>query len=135
MLGKDSNKLTEKGITLLEAMISTAIVGIGFIAVFQMVNYSVRSIGVSGERTKATYLVSMIAEDLISEKHSDSPTTDKKLMDYLIDNRSSTKGPSWSMASCSQGITSTGNKTNTFDNKKDKWDNRFSKRRIKCKGG
>ena len=43
MIGTDS-KLKEKGLTLLEALVATAIVGIGFIAVFQMVNYSVRSI-------------------------------------------------------------------------------------------
>ena len=69
-------KKTEKGMTLLEALVSTAIVGIGFIAIFQMVNYSVRSIDVSGERTKASFLAGMAAEDLISEKHSTSPTAD-----------------------------------------------------------
>ena len=50
-------KKSEKGMTLLEALVSTAIIGIGFVAVFQMVNYSVQSIDVSGERTKANYLV------------------------------------------------------------------------------
>jgi len=45
------------GLSLLEALISTAIVGIGFIAVFQMVNYSITSIDVSGERTKSNYLI------------------------------------------------------------------------------
>ena len=52
--GIDSKKIREKGITLLEALVATAIVGIGFIAVFQMVNYSVRSIDVSGEEQKLT---------------------------------------------------------------------------------
>ena len=47
---------------------ATVIVGIGFIAVFQMVNYSVNSIHVSGERTKANYLVNMIAEGFIGYK-------------------------------------------------------------------
>lgn len=65
------NRKKEKGMTLLEALVSTAIIGIGFVAVFQMVNYSVQSIDVSGERTKANYLVSMVAEDLIAEKNSD----------------------------------------------------------------
>ena len=83
MTGIDNKRKSEKGMTLLEALVSTAIIGIGFVAVFQMVNYSVQSIDVSGERTKASYLVSMVAEDIISEKHSDSPTTDKKFMDYL----------------------------------------------------
>ena len=50
------------GVTLIEILI-----GIGFVAVFQMVQYSVRSIDVSGERTKSNLLISMVAEDLISE--------------------------------------------------------------------
>ena len=83
MFGIDNKNKSEKGMTLLEALVSTAIIGIGFVAVFQMVNYSVQSVDVSGERTKASYLVSMVAEDVISEKNSSSPTTDKKLMDYL----------------------------------------------------
>ena len=58
------NNKSEKGVSLLEAIVSTAIIGIGFVAIFQMVQYSIRSIDVSGERTKATYLSSMIAEDL-----------------------------------------------------------------------
>ena len=58
------------GLTILEAVISTAIVGIGFIAILQMVNYSVQSIDTSGERTKANYLVSMMAEDVIGHKDS-----------------------------------------------------------------
>jgi len=60
----------QKGLTLLEALMSTAIVGIGFIAVFNMVNFSVQSIDVSGERTKANYLISMIAEDIIGHKNT-----------------------------------------------------------------
>ena len=35
-----------------------------------MVQYSIRSIDVSGERTKMNYLVSMVAEDIISDKDS-----------------------------------------------------------------
>ena len=49
---KNLKKNFEKGVSLLEALVSTAIVGIGFLAVFQLVNYSVGSINVSGERTK-----------------------------------------------------------------------------------
>ena len=69
-LDKIKKKANEKGITILEALVSTAIIGIGFIAVFQMVQYSIRSIDVSGERTKMNYLVSMIAEDIISDRDS-----------------------------------------------------------------
>ena len=69
-LDKIKKRANEKGITILEALVSTAIIGIGFIAVFQMVQYSIRSIDVSGERTKMNYLVSMIAEDIISDRDS-----------------------------------------------------------------
>jgi len=58
----------QKGMTILEALVSTVIVGIGFVAIFQMVNYSVNSIHMSGERTKANYLVTMIAEGMIGYK-------------------------------------------------------------------
>ena len=37
----------QKGISLVEALVSTTIVAIGFLAVFQLVNYSVNSIEVS----------------------------------------------------------------------------------------
>ena len=121
------------GLTILESMVATAIVGIGFVAILQMTNFSVLSIDSSGERTKASYLVSMVAEDIISEKHSDSPTTNKKLMDYLVDNRHSS-GSSWRMGTCSSGSSSSGNHSNALQNKVQKWDNRFSRKRIKCKG-
>ena len=77
--------------TLLEALVSTAIIGIGFVAIFQMVNYSIQSIDVSGERTKTSYLVGMVAEDMISEKKATSPTKDVKLMDFLVTGANSGK--------------------------------------------
>ena len=134
MPGQYYNRKSEKGMTLLEALVSTAIIGIGFVAIFQMVNYSVQSIDVSGERTKSNYLVGMVAEDLISEKHSSSPTKDVKLMDYLISNKVSGTNSSWRMGSCSTGTSKTGTSSNAWDNKVKKYEDRFSKRRIKCKG-
>ena len=62
--------LKQKGLTIIEALISTALIGIGFIAIFQMVNFSVTSINTSGERTKANFLSSMIAEGFIGYKDS-----------------------------------------------------------------
>ena len=88
ILGLDSKRFVEKGITLIEGLISTVIVGIGFIAVFQMVNYSVQSIDVSGERTKGTYLVSMVAEDLMG--NSQAEKSSQKFVDILVNN---TQGP------------------------------------------
>ena len=58
------------GLTILESLVATAIVGIGFVAILQMTNFSVLSIDSSGERTKANYLVSMIAEDVIGHKNT-----------------------------------------------------------------
>jgi Tfp pilus assembly protein PilV len=58
------------GLTILESIVSTAIVGIGFIAILQMTNFSVQSIDTSGERTKANYLVSMLAEDVIGHRNT-----------------------------------------------------------------
>ena len=57
------------GLSLLEALVSTSIVGIGFVAILQMTNYSVQSIYTSGERTKANYLTNVIAEDVIGHKN------------------------------------------------------------------
>ena len=132
MLGLDSNRLKEKGITLIEALISTVIVGIGFVAVFQMVNYSVQSVDVSGERTKTNYLVSMVAEDVISDKLSENAGV--KLYDYLVSQRESDY-TSWKMDKCSAGTSASGSHNNAQENKFLKWKNRFSTKRIKCKGG
>ena len=74
--------IKQKGTTLLEALVATAIIGIGFIAIFQMVTYSVRSIDVSGERTKINYLTDMIVEDLMAYKSSEKASV--KLYDALI---------------------------------------------------
>ena len=75
------NHNKEKGITLIEALVSTAIVAIGFIAIFQMVSYSVQAVDVSNERTKTSYMTSMVAEDLLSDKFSD--ISGKKLYKYM----------------------------------------------------
>ena len=64
------NKSKISGLSILEALVSTAIVGIGFIAILQMTNFSVQSIDNSGDRTKANYLTEMIAEDVIGSKNT-----------------------------------------------------------------
>ena len=87
MLGEVDRKikrLTEKGITLIEVLVATAIIVIVFLAVFQMVHYSVWSIDVSGERTKATYIAGMVAEDLYSDKDQERAAV--KFIDYLTTN-------------------------------------------------
>ena len=58
------------GLSILEALVSTAIVGIGFIAILQMTNFSVQSIDNSGERTKANFITTMIVEDVIGNRNT-----------------------------------------------------------------
>ncbi len=60
------NKKNNLGVSLLEALISMAIVGIGFVAVLQITQYSINSVKTSGERTKATFFVNMFVEDSLS---------------------------------------------------------------------
>ena len=142
VVGIDSKKIAQKGITLIEALISTAIVGIGFIAVFQMVNYSVTSIDVSGERTKSNYLSSMIAEDLIGDRFSevDVGGQKKKIYEYFANN-TKTKNKAWnytpSLDATKKCKTKTGDTYATNDysikNKEVKWEHRFSKV-SKCRG-
>ena len=58
------------GLSILEAIVSTAVVGVGFIAILQMTNFSVQSINSSGDRTKANYLSEMIVEDVIGSRNT-----------------------------------------------------------------
>ena len=132
VIGIDS-KLKEKGLTLLEALVATAIVGIGFIAVFQMVNYSVRSIDVSGERTKSNYITAMIVEDLIGD--ANSKKGDDKLYEHLA-NLTDKNDYAWQNAEYRKRQNITGNPykgtDSAIDNKTQKWNLRVSSDRIKC---
>ena len=121
-------KLSEKGVTIIEALVATAIIGIGFVAVFQMVQYSVSSIDVSGQRTKATYLSGMIAEDLYAEKNQE--TTAKKFMDVIAETP-------WKLEKCDNSNTANISLPDFGKNhaiyKKEKWSSRLSKDYIKCR--
>ena len=59
--------------------------GIGFVAILQMTNYSVQSIYTSGERTKANYLTSLIAEDVIGNKKIKTGSA-RSFSDFLSEN-------------------------------------------------
>jgi|TARA_Y100000816_G_scaffold227647_1_gene172702 Tfp pilus assembly protein PilV len=125
------------GVTLLEALMATAVVAIGFIAVFQMVNYSVQSIDSSSERTKANFLVSMVAEDLISDKNSLSRKDGNKniyFKDELIDGKvRDSDFKSWKF-DCSKTVASDKKETAYANKTEVKWKNRLSKKRLKCRG-
>lgn len=131
-LDKIKKKANEKGITILEALVSTAIIGIGFIAVFQMVQYSIRSIDVSGERTKMNYLVSMIAEDIISDRDNVDASKNVFLDKLIAEKKNVKNNPAWSMNTCSGFPASKTEYSNAFQNKIQKWKFRFSKDRVKC---
>ena len=129
--GGHSKKFLEKGMTLIEALVSTAIVAIGFIAIFQMVSYSVQAVDVSNERTKTGYLTSMVAEDLLADRYADF--SGKKLYEHMVANRPTTGDKnSWEMASCTDGSAAGTTASNVLAEKINKWDKRFSTRRIKC---
>ena len=64
------NKKNISGLSIIEALVSTVIVGIGFVAILQMTNFSVQSIDKSGDRTKANFLTEMIVEDVIGSKNT-----------------------------------------------------------------
>ena len=87
MIGLGNNKRnSERGLTLIEALVATVIVGIGFVSVFQMVQYSVSSIGVSSDRSKANLLMTMVVEDFISEKNTlHNKTKSVNFKDQLFD--------------------------------------------------
>ena len=121
--------IKQRGTTLLEALVATAIIGIGFIAIFQMVTYSVRSIDVSGERTKINYLSEMILEDLIAYKSSERDNT--RLFDILIDDRQGAGNAYWEGGGCIAGPGITPGTTADV-NILNKWSNRFSQRRLGC---
>tara|TARA_Y100000768_G_C23858963_1_gene624706 strand:- start:158 stop:805 length:648 start_codon:yes stop_codon:yes gene_type:complete len=154
---KNNNKIS--GLSILEALVSTAIVGIGFIAILQMTNFSVQSIDNSGDRTKANFLTEMIVEDVIGSKDSyygtNSDNTNiifnrdgaslngtelNKFSEHLANN-------GWSAnLNCGGSNTATGvndqKKENIYDgqnidaprNKEAKWNTIFEENRfLKCK--
>ena len=122
-VAKKIKRISEKGVTLIEGLVSTAIIGIGFVAVFQMVQYSVRSIDVSGERTKATYIAGTIAEDIFAFKNQE--TSSKTFVDLLKDNE-------WKSEKCEEKAAHTFNKATAYENKIAKWNSRVSKNYLKC---
>ena len=80
------NRKKISGLSLLEALVSTAIIGIGFVAILQMTTYSVQSINTSGDRTKANYLTNMMAEDVIGHKNVNTSGV-QNFSEYLSQNQ------------------------------------------------
>ena len=125
--------IKQLGLSLLEALVATAIVGIGFIAIFQMTKYSVESIAVSSDRTRANYLVAMVAEDLIGNRHSKYGS--EQFVDYLRSNV-------WKVESCKKAPRKAADSTTLYEgeeenapqNKIRKWNELFSSdKHLKCR--
>ena len=127
--------IKQLGLSLLEALVATAIVGIGFIAIFQMTKYSVESIAISSDRTRANYLVAMVAEDLIGNRHS------KYGGDMFVDHL---RNPSnaWKVDGCEKAPRKKADSTTLYQdeeenapqNKIQKWNELFSSdRHLKCR--
>ena len=140
------------GLSILEALVSTAIVGIGFIAILQMTNFSVQSIDNSGERTKANFITTMIVEDVIGNRntfHGKKATemkggtlANQKFSEHLANNvwsadncvNASTDGTDDSASGDTTKDIYKEQKDNAPENKLDKWQAVFTKGRfLKCK--
>ena len=100
-------KKSISGLSILEAIVSTAIVGIGFIAILQMTNYSVQSIDNSGDRTKANFITSMLVEDVIG--HRDTTYNNKSLIENFSEN------PWQATLNCGGGSSNQNIKNNIYD--------------------
>lgn len=122
------------GLSILEALVATVIVSIGFVAVFQMVNYSAQSINTSSERTKSNFLIDMIAEDLIAEKNT-IYQDNRKLHDV---EDFETPNTIYQVSECKKYISAVtsmyGTAANGPQNKKTKWAHLIDTNNIvKCK--
>jgi len=127
--------IKQLGLSLLEALVATAIVGIGFIAIFQMTKYSVESMAISSDRTRANYLVAMVAEDLIGNRHSKYDGV--KFVEHLRTSHV------WKVESCKKAPRTSADSTTLYQgeeenapkNKMRKWDELFSSdKHLKCRG-
>ena len=61
-----------KGLTIVEALVCLVIIGIGFIAVNQLITFSIASMDRSLERTKVNFLSEMVIEDMIGDSNNSS---------------------------------------------------------------
>ena len=76
-----NNKKNNAGLSLLEAVISMVVVGIGFVAILQVTQYSISSVNTSAERTKANFFINIFAEDSLSLRDT---SKSENLNDILV---------------------------------------------------
>ena len=58
---------SNKGLSLIESLVCLVIIGIGFIAVNQLITFAVSSMDRSMERTKVNFLSEMVIEDMMGD--------------------------------------------------------------------
>ena len=93
---------SNKGISIIESLVCIVIIGIGFIAVNQLITFAVSSMDRSMERTKVNFLSEMVIEDMMGDANNASS--------YVFNEQ------------CSH---STGNASNLSNKQKNKWRERF----------
>ena len=73
-------KKNNSGLSLLEALISMVVVGIGFVAILQVTQYSINSSSNSGEENKANFLLIFLQKIIVIKRHIKS----ENLNDILV---------------------------------------------------
>ncbi len=63
-------KNQQSGLGIIEAVMATVIISVGFVAIIKSVNSSVQTIISSGYQTKISHLMAMVAEDLLADANS-----------------------------------------------------------------
>ena len=63
---------SNKGLSLIESLVCLVIIGIGFIAVNQLITFAVSSMDRSMERTKVNFLSEMVIEDMMGDVNNAS---------------------------------------------------------------
>ena len=63
---------SNKGVTLIESLVCLVIIGIGFVAVNQLITFAVSSMDRSMERTKVNFLSEMVIEDMMGDANNAS---------------------------------------------------------------
>jgi len=67
--------LWQKGVSLIEALVAAVIIGVGFISVYAVSGYAVKSINDSVEHNQINFLSNIAAEDVITDTSNASNYT------------------------------------------------------------
>ena len=95
------------GISIIESLVCLVIIGIGFIAINQMIAFSISSMDRSMERTKVNFLSESAVEDIVGDPNNASSYEFTQSCNSTSHDKSSLAG-----------------------SKKDKWSNLFKEERI-----